>query len=125
MLSPLLAAKSQVLRDTGLLSRQHRDDILANPEVVVENMPGAGSLDAANYLHNQAQPDGLTLGLWDSYHLFIQALPDDPVAERNSLRRSSDLNRQVCSKAVSSKQGTLPSGIDVMRRLVSWILDSS
>jgi tripartite-type tricarboxylate transporter receptor subunit TctC len=33
-----------------------------NPAVIVENMPGAGSLIAANHLYNQARPDGLTIG---------------------------------------------------------------
>jgi tripartite-type tricarboxylate transporter receptor subunit TctC len=33
-----------------------------NPSVVVENMPGAGSLISANYNYNIAKPDGLTIG---------------------------------------------------------------
>ena len=33
-----------------------------NPSVVVENMPGAGSLISANYNYNVAKPDGLTIG---------------------------------------------------------------
>ena len=32
------------------------------PTIIVENMPGAGSLIAANYTYNQAKPDGLTIG---------------------------------------------------------------
>ncbi|MGH7928157.1 MAG: Bug family tripartite tricarboxylate transporter substrate binding protein [Candidatus Binatia bacterium] len=34
-----------------------------NPDVVVQNMPGAGGVSAANYVYNIAKPDGLTLGL--------------------------------------------------------------
>jgi len=34
------------------------------PTVIIENMPGAGSLIAANYLYKQAKPDGLTIGSW-------------------------------------------------------------
>jgi tripartite-type tricarboxylate transporter receptor subunit TctC len=34
-----------------------------NPEIIVQNMPGAGSMVAANYVYNVAKPDGLTLGL--------------------------------------------------------------
>ena len=30
---------------------------------IVQNMPGGGSLIAANYLFLQAKPDGLTLGM--------------------------------------------------------------
>ena len=33
-----------------------------NPVATVENMPGAGSLIAANHLYNVAKPDGLTIG---------------------------------------------------------------
>jgi tripartite-type tricarboxylate transporter receptor subunit TctC len=36
--------------------------IPGNPNVVVQNMPAAGSLVAANYLYNVAKPDGLTIG---------------------------------------------------------------
>src|SRR5687767_7090314 len=32
------------------------------PTVIVENMPGAGSLIAANHLYKVAKPDGLTIG---------------------------------------------------------------
>lgn len=33
-----------------------------NPNFVVQNMPGAGSMVAANHVYNVAKPDGLTLG---------------------------------------------------------------
>jgi tripartite-type tricarboxylate transporter receptor subunit TctC len=36
--------------------------IPGNPSIVVQNMPAAGSLVAANYLYNVAKPDGLTIG---------------------------------------------------------------
>ena len=36
--------------------------IPGNPAVTVQNMPGAGSVIAANYIYNVAKPDGLTLG---------------------------------------------------------------
>jgi tripartite-type tricarboxylate transporter receptor subunit TctC len=36
--------------------------IPGKPTVIVENMPGAGSLIAANHLYKIAKPDGLTLG---------------------------------------------------------------
>ena len=36
--------------------------IPGNPSVIVQNMPAAGSLVAANYLYNVAKPDGLTIG---------------------------------------------------------------
>jgi len=36
--------------------------IPGNPSVTVQNMPGAGSVIAANYVYNVTKPDGLTLG---------------------------------------------------------------
>ena len=33
-----------------------------NPNIVVQNMPGAGHMIAANYIYTVAKPDGLTLG---------------------------------------------------------------
>ena len=32
------------------------------PTIIVENMPGAGSLISANYLYKIAKPDGLSIG---------------------------------------------------------------
>jgi tripartite-type tricarboxylate transporter receptor subunit TctC len=37
--------------------------IPGNPTFIVQNMPGAGSLVAANHVYGVAKPDGLTLGL--------------------------------------------------------------
>jgi tripartite-type tricarboxylate transporter receptor subunit TctC len=36
--------------------------IPGNPTIIVENMPGAGSLIAANHVYTVAKPDGLTMG---------------------------------------------------------------
>ena len=36
--------------------------IPGNPIIIVENMPGAGSLVAANYVYKVAKPNGLTIG---------------------------------------------------------------
>jgi tripartite-type tricarboxylate transporter receptor subunit TctC len=40
--------------------------IPGNPSITVQNMPGAGSVIAANYIYNVAKPDGLTLGSLNS-----------------------------------------------------------
>jgi tripartite-type tricarboxylate transporter receptor subunit TctC len=45
-----------------LLAAHMGKHIPGNPGVVVQNMPGAGSMIAANYIYNVAKPDGLTLG---------------------------------------------------------------
>lgn len=45
-----------------LLARHLGKHIPGKPDIIVQNMPGAGSVIAANYLYNVAKPDGLTLG---------------------------------------------------------------
>jgi tripartite-type tricarboxylate transporter receptor subunit TctC len=45
-----------------LVARYIGKYIPGNPAFVVQNMPGAGSIIAANYVYRVAKPDGLTLG---------------------------------------------------------------
>jgi tripartite-type tricarboxylate transporter receptor subunit TctC len=45
-----------------LLSRHMPKHIPGKPEMIVQNMPGAGSVIATNYVYNVAKPDGLTIG---------------------------------------------------------------
>lgn len=47
---------------TRLIARHLGKYIPGNPTTVVQNMPGAGSLIAANTIFNKAKPDGLTIG---------------------------------------------------------------
>jgi tripartite-type tricarboxylate transporter receptor subunit TctC len=44
------------------IARHMGKHILGHPSLVVENMTGAGSIIAANYLYKIAKPDGLTIG---------------------------------------------------------------
>jgi tripartite-type tricarboxylate transporter receptor subunit TctC len=46
-----------------ILSRTMGKYIPGNPNIIVQNMPGAGSLSATNYVFGVAKPDGLTLGM--------------------------------------------------------------
>jgi tripartite-type tricarboxylate transporter receptor subunit TctC len=45
-----------------VLSRHLSTYIPGNPTIVIQNMPGAGSLKAAGYLYNFAPKDGTMLG---------------------------------------------------------------
>jgi len=47
--------------------------IPGNPEIIVQNMPGAGSLVATNYVYNVAKPDGLTLAMVQ-YNIYMDQL---------------------------------------------------
>lgn len=44
------------------IARHIGKHIPGNPTIIVENMTGAGSLIAANYVYKAAKPDGLTVG---------------------------------------------------------------
>ncbi len=45
-----------------------------NPNVLVQNMPGAGHMIAANYVYNVAKPDGLTMGAINAGLYFEQLI---------------------------------------------------
>jgi tripartite-type tricarboxylate transporter receptor subunit TctC len=50
--------------DWGRFVAQHLGKhIPGNPDIVVQNMAGAGTVIAANHIYNIAKPDGLTLGV--------------------------------------------------------------
>jgi tripartite-type tricarboxylate transporter receptor subunit TctC len=48
--------------------------IPGKPDVIVQNMPGGGSITAANYVYGVAKPDGLTLGAVTAPIYFAQLL---------------------------------------------------
>jgi tripartite-type tricarboxylate transporter receptor subunit TctC len=56
-----------------LLARTMGKYIPGNPAMLVQNMPGAGSIVAANYLYGVAKPDGLTIGMFQT-HLYLMQL---------------------------------------------------
>jgi tripartite-type tricarboxylate transporter receptor subunit TctC len=56
-----------------LLARYMPKYLPGKPEMVVQNMPGAGGMIAANHAYNVAQPDGLTLTSV-SYGMYLDQL---------------------------------------------------
>jgi tripartite-type tricarboxylate transporter receptor subunit TctC len=57
-----------------LLARHIGKHIPGNPTVIVQNMPGAGSLQATNHLYNLAAKDGTTFGLIQRDMLVAKAM---------------------------------------------------
>ena len=67
------------------LSRHMGKHIPGNPTFVVDNMPGAGSMIAANHVYKSAKPDGLTMGHFVG-SLFMQQLLGRPGAEFQAVK---------------------------------------
>ncbi len=59
------------------IGRHMSRHIPGNPNFVVQNMPGGGSMIAANYVYNLAKPDGLTVGMFSAGLFFEQLLSRD------------------------------------------------
>jgi tripartite-type tricarboxylate transporter receptor subunit TctC len=59
---------------TRAVARHIGKHIPGNSSAIIENMEGAGSLLAANYMFNKAGPDGLTVGNFNSGMVTQQAL---------------------------------------------------
>jgi tripartite-type tricarboxylate transporter receptor subunit TctC len=64
---------------TRMVARYISRYIPGNPSTVVENMDGAGSLIAAHHIYSKITPDGLTVGIWNSFNIFMHAMGDPGV----------------------------------------------
>ena len=70
---------------TRLIARHFSKYIPGGPTIVVDNMPGAGGLLAANHLYKVAKPDGLTIGHFVGGQ-FLQQLLARPGIEFDALK---------------------------------------
>jgi len=66
-------------RMARILAKHLSKYIPGKPVIIVENMIGASSMIATNYLYNVAKPDGLTIGTFDRNIPFTQLLKMDGV----------------------------------------------
>ncbi len=99
-----------------LLARHLPDHLAGSPAVVVQNMDGAGSLVAANYLYNVAKPDGLTFGTFNEQQVLNQATAAEGIqfdARKFSWIGSALGNTPVCSIRSDSPY---KSAADLLRR---------
>ncbi|MFQ5853600.1 MAG: hypothetical protein ACE5JU_23830, partial [Candidatus Binatia bacterium] len=64
---------------TRLIGRHISKHIPGNPQVVVQNRTGAGSLIAANYIYNRAKRDGTVIGNWIGGLLLREVLGDKAI----------------------------------------------
>jgi len=56
------------------VARAMSSHIPGKPQIILHNMPGAGSLTAANYIYGVAKPDGLTIGFFTPGLFFNQLI---------------------------------------------------
>lgn len=70
---------------TRVIARHFGKYIPGNPTIIVDNMPGAGGLVAANHLFKVAKPDGLTVGHFVGGQ-FLQQLLGRPGIEFDALK---------------------------------------
>src|SRR6266851_4679173 len=64
-----------------LLARHLARQLPGNPSIVVQNMPGAGSMRAVNYLYSVAPRDGASFGLIGSDMALIALIGGNPSAQ--------------------------------------------
>ena len=65
---------------TRLIARHFAKYVPGNPSMVVQNMPGAAMLIAANYIYNSAPRDGTVIGHW-SGPLILQHMMGNPAVQ--------------------------------------------
>lgn len=74
-------------RAARLLARYMGKYIPGNPDIIVQNMTGAGSVIAANYVYGVAKPDGLTL-LMPHNNVYLSQLSGDKEVKFDLIKMS-------------------------------------
>ena len=93
-------------RMARLIAKHLPKHIPGKPAVLVQNMPGASSMIAANYLYNMAKPNGLTIGTFNRYVTLAQLLKLDGV--RFDLSKYAWIGSASVEAAVFTLRADLP-----------------
>jgi tripartite-type tricarboxylate transporter receptor subunit TctC len=80
--------------------------IPGNPGAIVQNMPGASSVIAANHLYSVAKPDGLTIGTFNNATVIAQLIKVEGV--RFDLNKFAWLGSAASDAVILSVRSDLP-----------------
>ncbi|HET9915467.1 MAG TPA: tripartite tricarboxylate transporter substrate-binding protein [Candidatus Binatia bacterium] len=80
--------------------------IPGNPGAIVQNMPGASSVIAANHIYSVAKPDGLTIGTFNNATVVAQLIKVDGV--RFDLTKYAWLGSAASDAVILSVRADLP-----------------
>ncbi len=87
------------------LAQHYGKHIPGNPDIIVQNMPGAGTMISANYTYNVAKPDGLTLGMFGPA-LYIDQLSGQPEVKFDWAKFSWIGSPEPINQVLFSRQDT-------------------
>lgn len=86
---------------TRLFAKHLSKHVPGNPTIVVQNMPGAGSMKVANFIYNAAPKDGATLGVFASSTALEPLFGNDKAKyETTGFEWIGSLHRDTASCAV-------------------------
>jgi tripartite-type tricarboxylate transporter receptor subunit TctC len=93
-------------RLSRILAKHMPKYIPGEPTIVVQNVPGAGTMIAANQIYNLTKPDGLTFGIFNRGLPFAQLLKADGV--KFDLRKYSWVGSAAVETATLAVRTDLP-----------------
>ena len=91
---------------TRTLARLLPKYIPGNPTILIQNMPTANSMAAANHIFNVSKPDGLAFGIFNRGLIFSQLLKEQGV--RFDMRKFSWLGSASVENATLALRADLP-----------------
>lgn len=111
-------------RYARLIAKHLPKYIPGNPGVIVQNMPGAGSVIAANHLFNVAKPDGLTIGTFNNATVIAQLIKVEGV--RFDLAKFAWLGSAASDAVILSVRSDFPyKTADDLRKAKQFVIGTT